>query len=259
MKKITLLRLLCCLIVFCLAPVSVAKETIYIGGYVFPPFVEHVKDQTGGASVDLIAAFNQLQSDYQFVFRETSPKRRYKDFVEKRFDLIMFESIHWGWADYPVSASNVYMQGGEVYIAFNRPERDQHFFEDLNHKRMVGILGYHYRFANFNADEEFLTKNFEILLSNDHGRNIRLILLDRPEIAEVGVVTESYLERYLSQDDSIRKKILKSEKQDQRYDHTILLRKNHPVLTIAYINQLLDEAKETGVIDKLRAEYRIPN
>jgi ABC-type amino acid transport substrate-binding protein len=254
---IGVLRFFVALTICGVAATSTARETIYVGGYVFPPFIELQQDQVAGATIDLIAAFNELQSDYTFTFRETSPKRRYKDFTDQRFDMLMFESVHWGWKDYPVQASNVYMEGGEVYIAYNREGRDQRFFDDLRSRRMVGILGYHYSFADFNADEDFLTKNYEILLSNNHDRNIRLILLNRPELAEVGVVTESYLERFLTKNETVRDKILKSDKMDQKYDHTILLRNDHPSLKIAYINQLLDAAKSDGVLEALRKKYSI--
>lgn len=256
-KTVRVFRFLIALSFCGIAYTSVAKETVFVGGYIFPPFIELQQEHVAGATIDLIAAFNELQSDYVFTFRETSPKRRYKDFSDQRFDMVMFESVNWGWKDYPVKASNVYMEGGEVYIAFNRENRDQQFFEDLHSRRMIGILGYHYRFAEFNADEDFLTKNFEILLSNNHDRNIRLILLNRPELAEVGVVTESYLERFLTRNESFRDKILKSEKMDQKYDHTILLRDDHPTLKIAYINQLLDTAKADGVLEALRKKYSI--
>jgi ABC-type amino acid transport substrate-binding protein len=251
------IRALIALVACSFASIGMAQETVHVGGYFFPPFVETRDEMTAGATIDLIKAFNGLQSDYLFVFRSTSPKRRYKDFANNHFDMIMFENMHWGWEDYPVDASRVYMKGGEVYVAYKREDRDQHFFDDLASRKIVGILGYHYQFANFNADEDFLTKNFQILLSNNHDRNIRLILLDRPELAEVAVITKSWLERFLASNESLRHKVLQSEKMDQKYEHSILLRNNHPSLKIDYINQLLDKADATGVLENIRQTYRI--
>ncbi len=234
-----------------------AQTVIKVGGYEFPPFVNtKIKNGSSGATLDLIDALNLVQDKYRFEFFPTSSKRRYLDFSAGRYDLILFESIDWGWTGHPVEASDTFMEGGEVYIAFKREGRDQTFFKGIANKRMVGILGYHYGFANFNADEEFLTENFNILLSTDHLRNIRLILANRPELAEIAVVTRSYLGEYLHKYPEDGKKLLISETFDQEYKHRILIRKNATISTLE-INQLLKILDDDGVLRKLRMRYGI--
>lgn len=238
-----------------LSSLAHSQTVIKVGGYEFPPFV-NTKNKEGsqGATLDLIDGLNKLQSDYRFVFFPTSSKRRYLDFSEGRYDLIMFENIHWGWADHPVEASKTFMAGGEVYIAYKREGRDQSFFEGMESKRMVGMLGYHYGFASFNADEKFLSGRFDILLTTDHLRSIRLILANRPELAEIAVVTRSFLGEYLSDHPEDRETLLISEKYDQEYNHSILVRKQG-LISVEKINQLLNQLEGVGVINKLRNRY----
>jgi len=234
-----------------------SQTVIKVGGYEFPPFVD-TKNKEGfhGATLDLINALNKTQNEYRFEFFLTSSKRRYLDFAEDRFDLILFENIAWGWSGHPVETSNTFMEGGEVYIAFKREGRDQSFFEGIETKRIAGILGYHYGFASFNADESFLSSHYNVLLSSDHLRNIRLILTNRPELAEVAIVTRSYLAEFLNEYPEHQEKLLISEKFDQEYHHSALVRKQGDI-SVEQINGLLQKLEKEGFIQNLRRRYGI--
>ena len=244
------------LFILSIASLVVQSETVIkVGGYEFPPFVNTKNMQRNhGATIDMIESLNQLQNEYLFEYFPTSSKRRYMDFSAGRYDIIMFENYEWGWEGQPVEQSKVFMAGGEVYIAYNREGRDQHFFDNMASKRMVGILGYHYGFANFNADESYLSEHFNVLLSTDHLRNIRLILTDRPELAEIAVVTRSFLGEYLRENPDQRKELLISDKFDQEYQHRILVRKNADI-SVDKVNELLTELESSGVMDKLKKRY----
>ncbi len=202
-------------------------------------------------TLDLISALNKYQSKYEFNFTLTSPKRRYLSFQQGKFDLIMFESIDWRWQKLDIEASKVFLKGGEVYIALNKPGRGQEFFSNLKQKKIAGILGYHYGFAGFNADELFLRKEFNIHLTNDHEGSIKLILIERDDIA---VVTQSFLSIYLIRNPTVKSKILISEKMDQKYSHTILVRKGSQP-SVAEINQLLNGMKKQGVLQTIWEQY----
>ncbi|RMF16464.1 MAG: amino acid ABC transporter substrate-binding protein, partial [Gammaproteobacteria bacterium] len=170
-------RLIVC--VLCAVTFSVAaREVVRVGGYSFPPYVSRIADnRVEGISGQLLVALNQVQNQYTFRFVPTSSKRRYRDFEQGRFDLMLFESPQWGWQGKPVRASRIFLTGGEVYVARRAPARDQRFFDSLDDKRIVAILGYHYGFANFVADEEVLHSRFDILLSTSHMGSLRAVLL----------------------------------------------------------------------------------
>jgi len=224
---------------------------IKVGGYLFAPFIQTKQKQPTGLTPDLIELLNTQQTEFNFVLVSTSPKRRYIDFERNVFDAIFFENKNWGWQDKPILPSKVFLSGGEVYITLNSQFKDQSFFSDLKEKSLLGILGYHYGFAQFNSDEAWLKHHFKIELVNYPSTLINQILAKK---AQIGVITESYLYNRFKLNPSLKPKILISNKRDQEYKHTILVRENSP-LTIEKINSLLEKIKQNGELKLLLKNY----
>lgn len=236
-------------------PCQTAGDTINVGGYIFPPFLEKNEGEYSGLTIDLIDAMNQSQDSHHFQFIRTSSMRRYKDFQENKFDMIVFESIQWGWQDQEVTDSIVFLEGGEVYITKADSKKNQTYFDHFKGKSLLGYLGYHYGFANFNSDREILKKKFNAKMTTTHTGNILSIIEERADIA---VVTNSFLDKFFLENPDLRKKILISEKFDQKYHHTVLIRKNFH-FSVQQINQLLLDMKKKGVLDALWQKYGINN
>jgi ABC-type amino acid transport substrate-binding protein len=216
---------------------------VAVGMYPFAPFVEQ-KGPNGevGMTIDLIDALNHSQNNYHFETVLIPPKRRYQSYIDGHYDVIFYESKTWGWQDIAVEVSDVYQTGGEVYIALKKEGRGQDYFDDFNNKRMMGILGFHYGFADFDANEILLSKKFNMHLSQDNERNINLLLKGRGDIA---VVTKAYLQRYFLAYPKSKELILISEIMDQEYRHTALVRpKIRP--NIDEINTMLKQLKSSG-------------
>ena len=234
------------------------KVSVVVGVYPFSPFVREDKENglISGATVDLVEALNKLQGNYDFSLVMTSPARRYLDFERDLFDVIMFESKLWGWQSVPISASQVYLKGSEVYIALKQEGRDKSFFDDLNSKVMIGIHGYHYGFAGFNNDVNHLKKNFKMLLTHSNLSSIRMLLGSRGDVA---VVTISNLNNYLKDNPEDVEKIMISDRIDQVYNHTILVRDGHSI-TQQQLNSWLDTLSKNGVFkyiwDKWGLQYK---
>lgn len=228
-----------------------AAQTILVGGYVFPPYVETDQDERRGITFDLIEAMNAFQHDFHFEFVLTSPPRRYDDFDKGRFDAIFFEDIAWGWQEKGVDASRVFLKDGEVFLTKASPEKTQAYFDDLAGKSIAGYIGYHYAFADFNADPKFLEQQFNMQLSNNHQGNIEKVLIGR---ADVAIITKSYLQRYLKEHPEAQDQIFISAKVDQEYRHTILIRTGG-ALTVEKINQLLTDMEQQGVLSQLWKRY----
>lgn len=233
---------------------SLALEpiTVSVGMYPFAPFVEP-KGSEGevGMTLDLVAALNKTQKKYYFDTVLVPPKRRYQSFNDGHYDMIFYESKSWGWQDITVDTSKVYQTGGEVYIALKKLGRDQSYFNDFSDKRMIGILGFHYGFADFNADENFLIKEFNMLLTSNNDRNINLLLKERGDVA---VITNAYLQRFLLEYPTVKSRLLISEKFDQKYNHTALIRPGISP-SIDEINTMLSTLKQTGELDMLLTKY----
>lgn len=140
---------------------SFSVTLVKVGGYTFPPYINshNVNEKQNGLTFELIKELNNIQKEFKFEFVPTASSRRYIDYKKNSFDFIFFEDISWGWKDYDVVASRLIVKDEEIYIAKNKDGRDESYFEDKKNKKFVGIKGYHYAFANFNSDVDFLKKN----------------------------------------------------------------------------------------------------
>jgi polar amino acid transport system substrate-binding protein len=231
---------------------AAAQQVVKVGGYDFPPFVDK---SAGGTSLtlELIAALNAFQKKYIFEFVDTSSKRRFINFDEKKYDLIFFEALDWGWQGKEIEASKVIMQGGAVYITRAEKQKDQHYFDDFKGKSIWGILGYHYGFANFNADREFLKKKFNAHMVTSQDGLIEAAVTGR---ADISVVVKEYLQVYLLKHPGVEKKILVSKKFDAVNSYTILVRKGiNP--DVDELNKLLTDMENAGILKKLWGKYNL--
>lgn len=229
-----------------------AQQIVKVGGYDFPPFVD-MADGATSLTRDLIAALNAFQKKYVFEFVSTSSKRRFSDFDEKRYDLIFFESLEWGWQGKEVDTSEVIMRGGAVYITRADKNKDQRYFDNFKGKTIWGILGYHYGFANFNSDPEYLKKTFNAHMTPSHEGLIEAAARGR---ADISVVVKEYLQVYLTNHPEMRDKILISKKFDAVNLYTILLRKGIKP-DVAELNKLLSDMENAGILKKLWGKYNL--
>jgi len=222
-----------------------AQVAVKVGGYEFPPYVENGKDDMVSG---LISALNKLQSDYRFEFVPISARRRYADLADGRFDVMFFESPLWGWQDQAnvVAFTKVYMTGAEVYVAQAQPGRAQDYFDSMAGKSLVGILGYHYGFAGFEGDPKRLEQKFDIKLVNSHRSSIELVLAGRRDVA---VVTQAYLRGYLKANPQSAPRLLVSDRQDQAYEHRVLVRQGGPI-RVETMQRLMDALGNQGVFSK---------
>lgn len=226
---------------------------VKVGGYVFPPYVREDSGRFKGLTPDIIEVMNAFQSEYRFEFVPTSPMRRYKDFADGMYDVILFESVNWGWKEFPVDVSKVYAHDCEVFVAKALPERTQAYFDHIKEKSLLVYLGYHYPFAGFNADPEYLLRAFSARATVSHEANLRSVTAGRADLA---VVTRSYLGKYLRDHPDLIPRLMISDRKEQSYNHTILLRKNiRP--TVEEIDDLLDKMDRAGYLSILLGKHGI--
>ncbi|GAB3243767.1 substrate-binding periplasmic protein [Chitinimonas naiadis] len=229
-----------------------AAQRVKVGVTIFPPYIE--KDAGAGKDtlrVELLELMNAFQDTYRFEPVVTGTVRRFKDFDLGKYDMSTFDNLAWGWEDRPVDASNVYLRGGEVYVALASPGRNDSYFDNLAEKQLIAMLGYHYGFAGFNGDPDYLRQRFRIAFTNDNEASLKLLLLGRGEVA---VVSEAFLTSFLARQPELRDRFLVSKKKDQVYSHTIIIRRGiRP--SIAEINQLLERMRKAGVLRPLWKKY----
>ena len=229
-----------------------AAQLIKVGAYHFPPYVSKPEaEQAQGLLPDLLATLNAQQSDYQFVLVPTSVTRRFRDFQSARYDLIMFESPTWGWQNTPHETFDLQVQDAEVYVAKAAAGRGQEYFSQFSGKRLALYNGYHYGFAQLNADPEYLAKQFNAVLTYSHDSNLLMVLRER---ADLTVVTRSYLHRYLLRYPEQRTQMLVSDRVDQVYRHQALLRPNAPI-SVEGLRGLLRQLRDGGQLSALYRQY----
>ncbi|MBP2304015.1 transporter substrate-binding domain-containing protein [Azospirillum melinis] len=242
----TALPLLCTFPLLGLRPVPAraSATVIQVGAYEFPPYV----DETGGGITrDLLELLNGAQGEFRFEMVRTAPQRRYEDLDQGRFDMIAFESRNWGWQDRPVDATRPFLRDAEVFIARATPGIDQRYFDDLGGKTILGRLGYHYAFAGFDADPKRLEQRYRTRVTVTHEGNVRSVVAGRADLA---IVTRSFLTRFLQREPELARQVLVSDRTDQIYEHTILIRQG-AALTTGWLNGLLDRLEADGRLEAL--------
>ncbi|PKH38238.1 amino acid ABC transporter substrate-binding protein [Pseudomonas prosekii] len=231
-----------------------AGQLVRVGAAHFPPYT--VRPESGadtGLLPQLVEALNQLQSDYQFVLVPTSIPRRFGDFKQARVDMAIFENPDWGWKDIPHTTVDMGLEDAEIFVAQREPQRGESYFADLKGKRLALFSGYHYEFANFNADPKTLAQNYNATLTYSHDSNLLMVLRGR---ADVALVTRSYLSDYLLRNEKVADQLLVSQRIDQVYHHYAIIRPTAPITGEAF-GKLLRGLRDNGQMLKIFQPYRI--
>lgn len=236
-----------CLALLASSGTGQAAETVRIGAYYFPPFVEHTPTGIGGLVADLVVLMNEAQDDYNFELVDTSARGRYDDLAAGKFDMIAFENPEWGWQDQDVAVSDVFMTGAEIYVTRADTGRDQSYFDNLTEHKIAAVYGFHYGFADFNADPAYLQTNYMVEQPLNPCTSLYYVQDGRADIA---VVPEAYLRKFLTAYPEFQGRFLVSDEVDQEYSHSFVLRPQSAP-PVDDINMLLAELKQSGELDKL--------
>lgn len=248
--------LLLLLILFCLPQRLLAEPVeVRVGGYVFPPYVQvDEQGQWHGLTLDVLAALNARQNDYRFVFFPTSATRRYHDFAHHLYDLMLFESPQWGWQQLGVVGHPGPITGRELFIAQRAPGRGQNYFSDLAGKRIALFSGYHYAFAGYNPDRAYLRAEHDAVITFAHESNVQMVLRGR---AELGLVSEAFLNDYLSTYPQYRSQLLISDQADQLYEYWFVLRRD-ATPGLEALADLVEELEHDGMLHSMLQRYQLP-
>lgn len=231
-----------------------AAQVVRIGAAHFPPYtIRPERGEDTGLLPQMVEALNAMQSDYRFEMVPTSIPRRFRDFQQERFDMAIFENPAWGWKDIPHEDVDMGLEDAEIFVAHRISGRTQNYFDDLKGKRLALFSGYHYAFAQFDADPKFLTDHYNATLTYSHDSNLLMVLRDRADIA---LVTRSYLSTFMADNPGEADQFLISDRVDQVYRHYALLRPNAPI-TGEKFAELLKQLRENGQMFKIFQPFRI--
>lgn len=218
-----------------------SSTVIKVGAYSFPPYLNINNEKITGKTVDLIALLNKTQNKYKFELVITSPSRRYLDFGVK-FDLMFYEDLDWGWRDKEIENTQLSLKDEEVFISLTDYYNNQDFVKDIKKKKILLIKGFHYAFTGFNTNEDYLSKNFNVVFTNSPQNTMDFLFSGRAHIA---IITKSFLTEYLNKNPEKMDSIIINDSPDQTYNLTILKSKNS-VLKIDELNYLINSLKKSG-------------
>lgn len=236
------------------ASVALAVEQVRVGAAHFPPYVVGPEGgQTSGLLLDVVEALNRVQAQYQFIIVPTSLPRRFRDLQQGRIDLSLFENPGWGWQGVPHVSVDLRLEDAEVFVAKRVDGREQSYFRHLDGKRLALFNGYHYAFAQFNADPQYLVEHYSATLTYSHDSNLMMVVRDRADIA---LVTRSYLTDFMTRHPDIAQQLLVSDRIDQIYHHVIMLRPEAPI-SGETMQGLLQQLRDSGEMARIFEPYRV--
>ncbi|MBM5461154.1 transporter substrate-binding domain-containing protein [Pseudomonas sp. P66] len=239
-----------------LAPLAQAIEVVEVkvGAAHFPPYtMRPEKGADTGLLPQLIEALNNAQQRYHFVLVPTSIPRRFGDFRQGRTDMAIFENPEWGWQEIDHEAVDMGLEDAEIFVTHVQADRDEGYFANLTGKRLALYSGYHYAFAGFNPDPQYLAERYNATLTYSHDSNLLMVQRGR---ADVALVTRSYLSEFLQRNPGSVGQLLTSERVDQVYRHYALLRPGAPI-NAARFAELLQKLYDNGELLRIFQPYRI--
>lgn len=224
--RISHLYFIICLVLF--STLAFGKNepiVVKIGGYEFSPFIE--KEGKEGIVKDLLYKLNISQQKYHFEFVLTSANRRYRDFIARKYDVILFEDEAWNWRKSGIhyDRTPVLANGSELAIALVEGHRDQKYFDHFENKKVQVVLGYHYQLIDMNAGANNL-KSRGIIQGKSNQDNLSDLLAKKTDIT---FVNSFMLSRFLSKHKEIKEKLLIGDRPDHRYVLRGIIHPNSPI------------------------------
>ena len=219
----------------------------------FPPYLILEGSNRSGIGVDLVSIMNNFQSTYRFTFVNSPTMRRFQQFNEGKYDLSMFDHLHWGWDKSAVDTTEVFLHGGEKYVALRKPNRGQEYFEVFYGKKIGAFLGYHYGMASFDNDPQALAETYNMQLTSSHEGNLLKLLSGRIDMV---ILTDAFISRWLVLHPEDETKLLISDKWDQEYNFVMVIRKGISP-SAGELNDLLNNMNNAGVLFPLWQKYGI--
>lgn len=227
-----------CLLIF-ISFFALSTTNVKVGAYSFPPYLTLLNNKTSGKTVDLISALNSTQNKYKFELVITSPIRRYSDFGN-RYDIIFFEDLNWGWQKRDIEFIPLHLKDRELFISLTDYYDNTDFVKDIKTKKILITRGFHYAFANYSTSEEYLTKNFNVVITNSPQNTMDFLFSGRAQIA---IITESFLKEYTKNNPTRKERILINETPDQIYD-LVAIKSKKSLISINELESLIEKLRK---------------
>ncbi|WP_417812917.1 hypothetical protein [Thalassospira alkalitolerans] len=210
--------------------------TVKVGAYEYGVVYFFEDKNPTGFAFEMVSALNAIQSTYYFELVETSSRRRYSDLASGMFDMLLLESPDWGWRDQNVVYSNQIVTEHDLYVARRKDIPGAGWFNDVTKHTILGVLGFHYGFANFKADPDYLNAHFNMsLLYNEQQVLDKLLAGD----GDVAVLSAGFLARGFQRRPELSNQIFMGPKQVSS-SHLLSVMSYDSAISVADYNALIN-------------------
>lgn len=221
---------------------SLAVKEVKVGAYNFPPyFSKNAQDKNSLSLVDLIVSLlNSQQKEFLFVIVPIAPEDRVSLFNAKKFDVIFFEDLNWGWSTSSNHFFPLPINDGEVFIS--RKKIVDHKDALKKASKLAGVKGYHYKLG---GSKELAFTAGEGRLLTDSPESVLSLVVDSR--VDLGIVSRSFFEMKKAGKPDLYNSIYSASKFDTSYNLGVVLQKNSPVISKKDFNKMLDYLTNNGV------------
>ncbi|HAY48504.1 MAG TPA: hypothetical protein DCY62_06015 [Thalassospira sp.] len=195
----------------------------------------------------LIDRLNGLQDTYRFELAETSSRRRYQALMNGELDLILLESAKWDWPAFDVLYSDPIVREKDIYLTLASQSDAKSLFADVSAHPMLCVLGFHYGFADFNADPDYLRENFNVELRYNESEVLNGLLAGE---APIGIVSAGFLARRFASDPRLHERLIIGDKPDATYDLVSVLTRESAI-PLDEFNALVARLLAGGEVEEL--------
>ena len=226
---------------------TVNPVRVNVGAYEYGVVYFFEDGKPRGMVPKLIKLLNDIQADYHFHLVETSSRRRFQDLEEGKIDLVMFENPLWGWQDFDVNYSDKIITTEDLYIRRHDAPPRRKPFENIYLSSIICVLGFHYGFADFNADPEHLAELFDIHLAYNETEVLNGVVRGD---AEIGIISTGFLARKFVEDPSLREKIEVGRDPDAIHDLVSVISPQSPI-SVTALNRLMEQLILEGDVHRI--------
>ena len=203
-----------------------------------------------GEIVDFVRRMYQVQDKFRFDVVLYPRLRLNQVFIDKQADVYPFRTVAWTEPELGLLPTRTIISSGDVYFA----RRSNHFggqrvFDDIPHRLLAGVSGYHYALFDNNPSEAYIRKRFNATLLNSNEAVVEFVLADR---ADIGIIPEMILARYLAEPPMRGKLIVDGF--DSRVQLSNLVRKDGPI-SVPEMDEIIERLEKSGDVDRLRKKY----
>ncbi|MCC9621515.1 hypothetical protein LPB41_07380 [Thalassospira sp. MA62] len=222
------------------------RQKVIVGAYEYGVIFFYEDGEPAGLATEIVRALNEVQDTYLFEFAETSSRRRYRDIQEGQIDIVLLENPGWDWENYDVDFSDAIVRESDLYVVRRNDSQASEVLANVTSHSILAVLGFHYGFAHFNANPDYLRDNFDVHLRYNEQEVLDSLIARE---GRVGIVSAGFLARSFALDPGLHQHVTVGETADASYDLVSVVSRQAPIAA-GNLSKLINKLQETKVIDQ---------